>query len=65
MLNKNFNLRFKKILNDLKRRPEDAASDLGISKKEINQIMKEIMEMNKYNKMIKLNKSINNQNRIK
>ena len=28
-----FNYKFKKILNDLKRRPEDAALDLGLTKK--------------------------------
>ena len=27
------NYKFKKILNDLKRRPEDAALDLGLTKK--------------------------------
>ncbi len=32
-------IKFRKILNDLKRRPEDAAKDLNISKKKINQIL--------------------------
>ena len=27
--------KFRKILNDLKRRPEDAAKDLGVSKKRV------------------------------
>ena len=31
--------KFRKILNDLKRRPEDAAKDLGISKQKINKIL--------------------------
>ena len=31
-----FALKFRKILNDLKRRPEDAAQELGISNEEIN-----------------------------
>ena len=31
--------KFRKILNDLKRRPEDAARDLGVSKKKINKIL--------------------------
>jgi transcriptional regulator with XRE-family HTH domain len=39
MLNNNFNIRFKKILNDLKRRPEDAAKDLGVTKKTIDNIL--------------------------
>ena len=29
------NIKFRKLLNDLKRRPEDAAKDLNITKKEI------------------------------
>ena len=29
------NIKFRKLLNDLKRRPEDAAKDLKITKKEI------------------------------
>ena len=33
------NIKFRKILNDLKRRPEDAAKDLSISKKKINAIL--------------------------
>ena len=32
--------KFRKVLNDLKRRPEDAAQDLGVSKKVINNILK-------------------------
>ena len=32
-------IKFRKILNDLKRRPEDAALDLGISKKKIEKIL--------------------------
>ena len=39
MSKKKINIKFKKILNDLKRRPEDAASDLGITKKEIIEIL--------------------------
>ena len=34
-----FNYKFKKILNDLKRRPEDAASELGLTKKKIDEIL--------------------------
>ena len=34
-----FSLKFRKILNDLKRRPEDAAMELGISSEEINKIL--------------------------
>ena len=41
-----FNFKFKKILNDLKRRPEDAASDLGISKKDINKIVEGKKKLN-------------------
>ena len=33
-------VKFRKILNDIKRRPEDAALDLEISKKEINEYLK-------------------------
>ena len=33
------NLKLRKILNDLKRRPEDAAKDLGISKDKISKIL--------------------------
>tara|TARA_B100001093_G_C26847333_1_gene1023485 strand:+ start:2792 stop:4096 length:1305 start_codon:yes stop_codon:yes gene_type:complete len=32
--------KFRKILNDLKRRPEDAAKDLGVSKKRIQKILR-------------------------
>ena len=32
-------IKFRKILNDLKRRPEDAAKDLKISKKKIDKIL--------------------------
>ena len=39
MTKKKINIKFKKILNDLKRRPEDAASDLGLSKKKILEIL--------------------------
>lgn len=39
MTNKNSNLRFKKILNDLKRRPEDAAKDLKTTLRTINDIL--------------------------
>ncbi len=39
MTKKKFNIKFKKILNDLKRRPEDAASDLGLTKKKILEIL--------------------------
>ena len=34
------NIKFRKILNDLKRRPEDAAKDLKISKKKLLQLLK-------------------------
>ena len=34
------NIKFRKILNDLKRRPEDAAKELKISKKKLIQILK-------------------------
>jgi methylphosphonate synthase len=34
-----FALKFRKILNDLKRRPEDAAQELGISNEKINKIL--------------------------
>ena len=34
------NIKFRKILNDLKRRPEDAAKDLNISKKKLIKILK-------------------------
>ena len=34
-----FALKFRKILNDLKRRPEDAAQELNISCEEINKIL--------------------------
>ena len=33
-------VRFRQILNDLKRRPEDAARELGISLNKINKILK-------------------------
>ena len=39
MTKKKINIKFKKILNDLKRRPEDAASDLGLTKKKILEIL--------------------------
>ena len=32
--------KFRKILNDLKRRPEDAAKDLGVSRNKIKEILK-------------------------
>ena len=38
-INQNQNLRFQKILNDLKRRPEDAAKDLNINLSEIHKIL--------------------------
>ena len=38
MTKKKINIKFKKILNDLKRRPEDAASDLGLTKKNFRNI---------------------------
>ena len=34
------NIKFRKILNDLKRRPEDAAKDLKISKKKTSSTFK-------------------------
>ena len=46
MKKKKFNFKFKKILNDLKRRPEDAASDLGISKNDINKIVEGKKKLN-------------------
>ena len=39
------NIKFRKILNDLKRRPEDAAKDLKISKKKLLRLLKK----NKFN----------------
>jgi len=38
-MNELFSLKFRKILNDLKRRPEDAALELNISSEEINKIL--------------------------
>lgn len=38
-MNKNFAQRFRKIINDLKRRPEDAAKDLGLSIYEVEKIL--------------------------
>lgn len=38
-MNKNFANRFRKIINDLKRRPEDAAKDLGLSVYEVEKIL--------------------------
>ncbi len=40
------NIKFRKILNDLKRRPEDAAKDLKISKKKINNILSNKSKIN-------------------
>ena len=37
--NKRIGLNFLSILNDIKRRPEDAAEELGVSTEEINQII--------------------------
>lgn len=55
MTKKKFNIKFKKILNDLKRRPEDAASDLGLSKKKILEILngKRKLEFNLIEKAVK------------
>ena len=41
MTKKKINIKFKKILNDLKRRPEDAASDLGLTKKKFQKYQME------------------------
>ena len=51
-----FNYKFKKILNDLKRRPEDAALDLGLTKKRINQILegKRKLEFDLIEKAVKI-----------
>ena len=40
------NIKFRKILNDLKRRPEDAAKDLKISLKKINNILESTLTSN-------------------
>ena len=47
------NIKFRKILNDLKRRPEDAAKDLKISKKKLIQLLKK----NKFNDFNIINKA--------
>ena len=38
-MSKNSHLKFRKIINDLKRSPEDAASDLNISKEKIKKVL--------------------------
>jgi hypothetical protein len=38
-----FALKFRKILNDLKRRPEDAFKELNISNEEINKILENLL----------------------
>lgn len=43
--NKITSKKFRKVLNDLKRRPEDAAKDLSISEKKINQILKDEIDL--------------------
>jgi len=40
------NIKFRKILNDLKRRPEDAAKELKITKKKINDILSNKSKIN-------------------
>ena len=47
--------KFRKILNDLKRRPEDAAQDLGVNKKTIEKILKnkEITDLSIIEKAVK------------
>ena len=49
-------VKFRKILNDLKRRPEDAAKDLNISLEKINNFLsgKEIIENEIINKALKI-----------
>ena len=49
-------LKFRKVLNDLKRRPADAAKDLNISEKKINNILngKEDLNINIINKAISI-----------
>lgn len=49
-------LKFRKVLNDLKRRPADAAKDLNISEKKINNILngKEDLDMVLINKAISI-----------
>ena len=48
--------KFRKVLNDLKRRPEDAAKDLGVSKKVINNILKKdtFSDLNLIKKAVKV-----------
>lgn len=50
------NIKFRKILNDLKRRPEDAAKDLNISLKKINSILsnKSKLDFKTINKAVKI-----------
>ncbi len=50
------NIKFRKILNDLKRRPEDAAKDLQISKNKISNILsgKNSMDFNLIKKAVKI-----------
>ena len=48
--------KFRKILNDLKRRPVDAAKDLNVSEKKINKILKnkEITDLSIIEKAVKV-----------
>ncbi len=50
------NIKFRKILNDLKRRPEDAAKDLKISVKKINNILsnKSKLDFQTINRAVKI-----------
>ena len=55
--NKNLSsLKFRKVLNDLKRRPVDAAKDLNITESKINNILngKEDLDINIINKAISI-----------
>ena len=49
-------IKFRKIINDLKRRPEDAAKDLEISKEKIDKILngEEILDFNLIKKAVKV-----------
>ena len=49
-------IRLRQILNDLKRRPEDASKELKISKKKINNILKgkQKLDLRIIKKMIKI-----------
>ena len=51
-----FDQKFRKILNDLKRRPIDAAKDLGVSEKKIKKILnsKQISDLRLIEKAVKV-----------